>query len=176
VTDALRLDRLLLVTANDPWQKSPTRAITAAEDRFALTQALVEEVPGAEASRMEIDRGGPSYTVITTEEILRMAAADGRPRPEIFLIVGADLVSELGTWERAGDLMDLVTLVVVSRPTEPHPAAPAGWRVEWVTGPQVDVSSSGVRQVLAAGGSIDEMVPPKVVRCIRLRNLYAVGR
>jgi len=186
VLDALTLDRLLLVVANDPWQKSPTRSITPAEDRFAMTEALCEEIPGAEASRMEIDRGGPSYTVMTAEALVADAAQAGEPPPEIFLVVGADLVADLGTWERSEDLEKLVTLAIVSRPPTPGVQAaplpapaltgPPGWRVHWIDGPRVDVSSSAVRDVLQRGGPIDELVPAEVVRCIRRRNLYAVGR
>jgi len=176
VLDALRLDRLLLVVANDPWQKSPGRAVSPAEDRFALTRAMAEEVPGAEASRVEIDRGGPSYSVDTVEQILGQAAAVGRPAPEIYLVVGADLVAEMETWERARDLRRLVTLVVVSRPTAREPVALPGWRVEWVHGPQVDVSSSAVREILTRGGAVGDLVPAGVVRCIRRRALYAVDR
>jgi nicotinate-nucleotide adenylyltransferase len=176
IVDALDLDRLLLVVANDPWQKSPTRPITPAEDRFALTRALAAAIPGTEASRLEIDRGGPSYSIDTVEALLAEAAAAGRPRPELSLVVGADLVPGLGTWERAGDLAGLVRLAVVSRPTTPRPAVPAGWDVVWVNGPQVDVSSSAVREALARGGRIDGMVPPDVIHCIARRGLYAVGR
>jgi nicotinate-nucleotide adenylyltransferase len=176
VQEALTLDRLLLVVANDPWQKSPTRQISTAEDRLALTQALAEEIPGVEASRMEIDRGGPSYSVETAEEIRGQAKREGRPVPKVFLVVGADLVSDLESWERAKDLKRLVTLAVVSRPTAPAPVVPSGWRVEWVDGPQVDVSSSAVRQVLVQGGRIEKLVPAGVVHCIRRRNMYAVGR
>jgi nicotinate-nucleotide adenylyltransferase len=176
VQESLALDRLLLMVANDPWQKSPTRQITAAEDRFAMAQALAEAVPGVEASRMEIDRGGPSFTVVTVEAIRRQAEQEGQTLPQVFLVVGADLVPDLGTWERVDDLKGLVTLAVVSRPTMPTPAEPPGWRVEWVNGPQVDVSSSAVRKELARGDPIDQMVPAGVVRCIGLRNLYAVGR
>jgi nicotinate-nucleotide adenylyltransferase len=166
--DALSLDRLLLVVANDPWQKSPTRPITPAEDRFAMAEALAEGLPGVEASRMEIDRGGPSYTIETVDEL-----GGG---PEIVLVVGADLVPDLGTWERVDQLRRLVTLAVVSRPTAARPPAPAGWRTEWVDGPKVDVSSSAVRAALAAGDPVENMVPEAVIRCMRLRNLYAVGR
>jgi nicotinate-nucleotide adenylyltransferase len=178
VQDALHLDRLLLVVANDPWQKSSSRHITPAEDRFAMAQALAEEIPGAEASRLEIDRGGPSYTVMTAEALLAEAAAAGRPPPELFLVVGADLVPGLETWERVGDLRQLVTLAVVSRPPASPAALPAppGWRVERVGGPLVDVSSSAVRQALRRGAPIESLVPPAVVHCIRRRNLYAVGR
>jgi len=188
VQDALDLDRLLLVVANDPWQKSPRRAITPAEDRFAMAEALAKEIPGAEASRMEIDRGGPSYTVMTAEALMAEAAEEGQAPPAIYLVVGADLVSELGTWERSEDLKGLVTLAVVSRPPvastagavsgkpQPTPIPPPGWRVERVDGPLVEVSSSAVRDVLERGGSLDGVVPAEVMHCIRRRNLYAVGR
>lgn len=174
--NALTLDRLLLVVANDPWQKSPSRPVSAAEDRFALTQALAEGIPGVEASRLEIDRGGPSYSVETAEEIRRQA---GAPEPELFLVVGADLVPELESWERAKDLRRLVTLAVVSRPlgsARPSPVVSSGWRVEWIDGPMVDVSSSEIRQALSEGSSIEDLVPVGVVRCLRDRNMYAVPR
>jgi nicotinate-nucleotide adenylyltransferase len=178
VQDALALDRLLLVVANDPWQKSSRRAITPAEDRFAMTEALASEIPGAEASRIEIDRGGPSYTVMTAETLLAEAAQSGQAPPDIYLVVGADLVPDLGTWKRSEDLKQLVTLAVVSRPpvSPPTPAAPPGWRVERIHGPQVDVSSSAVRELLERGGSVEDVVPTEVVHCIRRRDLYAVDR
>jgi nicotinate-nucleotide adenylyltransferase len=202
VSTSLSLDRLLLVVANDPWQKSSSRVVTPAEDRYALAQALAEGIPGVEASRMEIDRGGPSYTVTTVEALRAEAVASGRPVPQIYLVIGADLLAELGTWERADDLRTMVTLAVVSRPPTPTSTptstpttastspttststsgtgrprkAPPGWRVEWVDGPLVDVSSSAVRDVLERGGPVDELVPAAVMHCIRRRNLYAVHR
>jgi nicotinate-nucleotide adenylyltransferase len=172
--DALRLDRLLLVVANDPWQKSGQRVISAAGDRLALTEALAAEVPRAEVSHLEIDRGGPSYSVDTAEAVRAEAMGRGRPT-ELFLIVGADLVGELETWHRAEDLKDLVTLAVVSRPTSPAPALPPGWRVVRLDGPLVSVSSSEVRDRIAAGHPVEGLVPEGVIRCIRRRGLYAVG-
>ncbi len=194
VQDALDLDRLLLVVANDPWQKSPTRSITPAEDRYAMAQALSEALSGVEASRMEIDRGGPSYTITTVETLMADAAESGQAPPEIYLVVGADLVPDLGTWERSEDLQQLVTLAVVSRPPsastgestdestgegsteQDKPPAPPGWRVKWIDGPMVAVSSSAVRDLLERGAPIDDVVPAEVMHCIRRRNLYAVGR
>lgn len=166
--DALHLDRVLLVVANDPWQKAPS---TPAEDRFAMVAAAVEGVDRVEASRLELDRGGPSYTVETVEAVL----AAGPGGCEVFLVVGADLVPDLGTWRRVDDLRRLVTLAVVSRPGSRRPDAP-GWRVVHVDGGGVDVSSSDVRDRLARGLDVAGLVPPAVVRCIRRRGLYAVGR
>jgi nicotinate-nucleotide adenylyltransferase len=169
----LSLDQLLLVVANDPWQKTPTRAVTPAADRLALTEAMATELPLVQVSRLELDRGGPSYTVDTVEEVL---AAAGAPAPELFLVVGADLVPELDTWHRAQDLQRLVTVAAVSRPTAPARVAPSGWRVAWVEGPQVQVSSSEVRERLQRGDSVNELVPEPVIHCIGRRGLYAVGR
>ena len=171
VIEQLGLDRLLLVVANDPWQKSGQRAVSPAADRFALTEVLAGEIPGAEASRLEIERGGPSYSVDTAAEIL--AEAGGHP-VERFLVIGADLVPELGSWHRAEELQSLVTLAIVSRPTGPIPAVPPGWRAVRVDGPQVPVSSSEVRALLAEGKSVDGMVPEAVIHCILRRALYAV--
>ncbi len=183
VVEQLHLDTLLLVVANDPWQKSGQRDISSAEDRYALAQALAGEIAGAVASRMEIDRGGPSYSVDTAEDVLASfsvspATANGAPRAgppaELFLVVGADLVPELDTWHRHEDLQRLVTVAVVSRPSAPGLRATPGWRVERVDGPQVAVSSSEVRDRLAAGRPVDGLVPDSVIRCIRGRGLYAV--
>ncbi len=57
VRQALALDRLLLVVANEPWQKEGERSVTPAEDRYAMVVAAVEDRPDLEASRLEIDRG-----------------------------------------------------------------------------------------------------------------------
>jgi nicotinate-nucleotide adenylyltransferase len=171
VIDRLGLDRLLLVVANDPWQKSGQRSITPADDRLALTEALAQEIPRAEASRLEMQRGGPSYSVETVEEILADA---GDRLVALYLVVGADLVPELDTWHRHEDLRRLVTLAVVSRPGGPVPDIPPGWGVAWIDGPQVPVSSSQVRELLAAGRSVEGLVPDAVIHCIRRRGLYAV--
>jgi nicotinate-nucleotide adenylyltransferase len=171
VVAALGLDRLLLVVANDPWQKSGRREISPAGDRYALTVALAGEIPGAEASRLEIDRGGPSYSVDTAEEVLTtLGPAD------LSLVVGADLVPELETWHRPDDLKALVTLAVVSRPTTPAPRVPDGWRVVWVDGPDEPVSSSEVRDLLLEGRPVAGLVPDPVIRCIGRLGLYAVSR
>src|SRR4051794_38657799 len=71
VRHALQLDRVLLVVANLPWQKEGQRDVSDGEDRFALVRAAVGGVPGLEASRIELDRGGPSYTADTLGELTR---------------------------------------------------------------------------------------------------------
>jgi nicotinate-nucleotide adenylyltransferase len=169
----LDLDRLLLVVANEPWQKVPLRPVTAAEDRFAMVEAVVPLIPGAEASRLEIDRGGPSYTADTVDALLDDAGHRGVTL-DLYLIVGADLVPALDTWRRVDELRNMVTLAVVARPHS-TPLRPSGWKSVYVEDAMVDVSSSEVRERLERGLPVDGLVPPEVVRCIRARGLYAVS-
>ena len=168
---ALALDRVLLVVANDPWQKSGDRPVTPAEDRLAVVEAAVTGVPGIQASRIEIDRGGPSYTVETLHDI---AAAE--PGAALFLVVGADVVPTLPTWHRAADLPSLATLVVARRAGTPKVPDPGGWGVVHLPVPRLDVSSSGIRARFAAGAPVDFLVPAAAIRCIVARGLYAGPR
>ena len=107
----LSLDRVLLVVADQPWQKVGTRDISPAEDRFAMVEAAVGDVEGLEASRIELDRGGMSYTADTLSELL---AHD--PTRHLYVILGSDAAVGLPGWERADEVRALSTVVVVERP------------------------------------------------------------
>ena len=171
VREALGLDRMLLVVANQPWQKEGERALTPAEDRYAMVAAAVAGRPGLEASRIEIDRGGPSYTIDTVRELKRL-----EPGAELTVVVGSDVAAALTTWRDEPALRREVTLAVVGRPGAPPVPPPPGWRAVSVPVAPFDVSSTELRRRLEAGGSVDELVPEAVVRCIEERGLYATGR
>ncbi len=171
VRRALGLERVLLVVANEPWQKVARGPVTPAEDRYAMVEAAAAGWPGLAPCRFELDRGGPSYTVDTVEELL----ADD-PGSEVTLIVGADVVPELPTWHDEARLRDLVTLAVVDRPGSPLVPAPPGWRAVVVPVSPPDVSSTEVRARLEAGEPVGDLVPEAVMRCIRARGLYATRR
>jgi nicotinate-nucleotide adenylyltransferase len=164
-----RLDTVLLVVANVPWQKAGNRAVTAAEDRYALVAAAADGVDGLEASRLEIERGGESYTIDTIDQL-----READPQAELFVIVGADVVAGLGTWKRIDELRQQAGLVVVNRPGSEPPAS-AGWAhgVQTVEIPALDISGTDVRRRVAQGRPIDGLVPPAAVRLIRERGLYA---
>jgi nicotinate-nucleotide adenylyltransferase len=168
VRHALSLERVLLVVANIPWQKAGERSVTDAEDRYALVQSAAVGLEGIEASRLEIDRGGPSYTADTLSEL-----AGRHPGAELFLVVGSDVVSELHTWERADEVGRHSTLVAVARPGVTVTPPPPSWRMEVVEVPALDVSSTDLRARVAAGRPIDVLVPAGAVREIRRRGLYA---
>jgi nicotinate-nucleotide adenylyltransferase len=170
-----RLDRVLMVVANQPWQKLSSRTITPARDRFALVRAAVAGIEGLEASSIEIDRGGISYTADTLGEL-----TGAYPGAELFLIIGSDLVGDLHTWDRVDEVVKLATLVVVNRPGAEWSGGAAGplglpVRMLEVRIPALEISSTDLRRRAADGRPLDFLVPDPAIRWIRERGLYATG-
>jgi nicotinate-nucleotide adenylyltransferase len=163
----LGLDRVLLVVNNVPWQKVGSRVISAAEDRLAMVEAAVEGVDGLEASRIELDAGGMSYTADTLAALL---AED--PQRELFVILGTDAAAGLLTWERVEEVRDRATIVVVDRPGGPAVPPLPGWRWAHLEVPLLEVSSTELRARAEAGRPLDFLVPPGVLACIARRGLY----
>lgn len=164
---ALGLERVLFVVANDPWQKSPDRTISPADVRLELVAHCLKDIDGLEVCDLEVARGGPSYTIDTVNEL---AAAEGVEDP--WVIVGSDLATTLDTWERARELAELVRIAVLARPGSPL-ELPDGWRAVALESDDLDISSSQIRQLVATGQEISELVPGGVVHDIVAKGLYA---
>ncbi len=170
VRHVLDLDRVLLVVANDPWQKADL-PVTPAADRLAMVEAAVGDVAGLEVSDVEIDHGGVSYTADTLATLRRR-----QPGAELFLLLGSDAAAGLATWERVEEVRDLATLVVVTRPGCDDAAPPPGWDHHYVEVPRLEVSSTDLRARFADGRPLDWLVTDAVVHVIRQRGLYAVDQ
>jgi nicotinate-nucleotide adenylyltransferase len=144
--------------------------VTPAPDRFAVVEAAVTSVDGLEASPMEVERGGPSYTADTLDQL-----SVRHPDAELFLVIGADVADELDTWERVEAVRERATLVVVNRPGV-RPTKPlSDWKAVSVEIPALDISSTDLRARAADGRPLDFLVPEPAVRLIRQRGLYAGG-
>jgi len=167
VRHELALDRVLLVVSNVPWQKVGTREISPADARLAMVQAAVADVEGLEASRIEVDAGGPSYTADTLATLL---AED--PTRELFVILGADAAAGLRTWERWEEVRDLATIVVVERPGAGAAVALEGWRWVQVAVPRLEVSSTDLRARAVDGRPLDYLVAHEVADWIHANSLY----
>ncbi len=166
VRHALGLDRVLLVVANDPWQKVD-HVVTPAADRLAMVHAAVDGMTGVEACDLEVRRGGPSYTADTLAEL-----AGAHPGAELHLVVGSDAASGLATWHRIDEVREQCQLVVVTRPGATDLAPPEGWRHTVVEVPRLEVSSTDLRARAGDGRPLEWLVPDRVVQVIRERRLY----
>lgn len=171
VRHELALDRVLLVVNNVPWQKVGQREISPADDRLAMVEAAVADVDGLEASRLEIDAGGMSYTADTLRTL-----ADEDPARALFVVLGADAAAGLATWERSDEVRRLATIVVVERPGAKDVVPLPGWRWERVEVPSLEVSSTDLRQRVVDGRPLDYLVTHEVVDCIEERGLYRSGQ
>ena len=185
---ALALDEIVLIPAHDqPLRVSETRATVY--QRFALAALAIEDRPDWHISDMELVRQGRSYT----EDTLRALHDSGWRASQLFFILGTDAFAGIAAWHGYPGVLDLAHFVVIARPgvaideaarrvpelcsrTSPPPE-----RGESLDGPtQIflvhahtrDVSSTMIRERLASGLPIDDLVPPRVARHIQKHHLY----
>lgn len=170
VRHLLGLDHVILMVANDPWQKQGTRSISPAADRLALVSAAVSGVDGLIAGDDEIRRGGPSFTADTLSQL-----AAKYPSAELFTILGDDAASGLSTWARIGEVVARSQLVVVDRPGAPvTPPSEFTWlRVE---SPRLEISSTDLRARFSDGRPLDYLLTQPVLDEIYARHLYGAKR
>ena len=166
VCHVLKLDLVVLMVANDPWQKHGTREVASAVDRLAMVQAAIRGVDGLVAGDDEISRGGPSFTADTL-----IALGQRYKGAELFTIVGDDAAAKFGSWQRASEIAKLSTLVVVDRPGSPlMPPSEFVWnRVEV---PRLEVSSTDLRERFVDGRPLNYLVSNEVLKVIAERGLY----
>jgi len=172
---ALGLDEVLMVVANQPWQKVGSRSITSAEHRLAMVEVAVAGIDGVEASSIELERGGDSYTIDTIE-----ALAIQIPDVELFLIVGSDAAEGLHTWHRFEELADVANLVIVNRPGWSREIDTRSWPRRWRDGSGVnrvevqpfDASSTELRRLLSIGSIPSGSISEPVLRYIGEHRLY----
>ena len=169
VHEALGLERVLLVPTSIHAFKGEAEA--SARDRAVMTELGVAGDPALEVDRIEVRRGGVSYTVDTLREL-----REREPDTVWHLIVGQDNLAELRQWRDVERLPDLAEIVLVSRGVgdgSPDVAEPAlGGRRTRVRVPALEISSTTVRRRVAEGRSIRYWVPPGVEAYIAERGLY----
>lgn len=176
----LELDHLLFVPNADPPHKQD-QAVTPAADREAMVALAIEPEPRLVLSRIELEREGRSYAVDTVAELAERARGWGRPEP--WFVMSAETLDEFSTWREPERILSLCRLAVAPRPgAEPlgtawvaanHPGQED--RFAFLPGPELDISSTGIRERVAAGEPISELVPEAVGRYIETHGLYRGG-
>jgi len=171
--EALGLERVLLVPAAEPPHK-PDSVVTPAEHRLAMVELAVAGNPAFAVSGIEVERGGPSYTVETLETLLREGVSDP------WFILSAEALAGFPAWRRPDRILELCRLAVVPRGN--HDALDAAWvrghfpgredRIAFLAGPLLPISGSVVRRRAAAGRSVRYLVPDAVARYIADHALY----
>ncbi len=164
----LGLDRTILVPSAVPPHKLD-RDLSSPEDRLAMCELAVADVPGLSVSDVELRREGVSYTVDTLLELRGMF-----PGSELFMLIGMDNYHEFHLWRDPERILELATVIVMDRPgyrtrgIEPN----AGSRIRRVEVPQIDVSSTQIRRLVSIGEPISGLVPRAVEEYIDAHRLY----
>jgi nicotinate-nucleotide adenylyltransferase len=162
--ERLGLDSLRFMPAREqPFKQGQHGA--AAEDRAAMLELAVANMPGMAIETIELSRPGPSYTVDT----LRALRAR-EPAAEFTLLLGADAAADLHAWREAPEVPRLARVVVFARPGAAVPATPAIARTVEV--PAIDISATAIRQRVREGRSIRHWVPDAVAEYIAWHRLY----
>ncbi|MDX1931821.1 MAG: nicotinate-nucleotide adenylyltransferase [Capsulimonadales bacterium] len=170
--EAASLDRVLFV----PTQVSPFktgRTVIPSELRLEMLRLAVADNPAFGVSDAEVRRAGPSYTVDTLRELAREY-----PEAERFFLTGTDAVRDLTKWREPEEILRLARFLVMTRPGVAPDAVLAALpdtfepRIAFISMPGLDISSSFIRDSLAAGRSVRYLLPPAVLKFIDDRALY----
>lgn len=164
-----KLDRVLFVVSARPPHKSEGPYATA-EERLAMVEAAVAGEPGLEACDIELEREGTSYTRDTLHQLKALY-----PGAALFLIVGYDMLLDLPRWKDPPSILSNAHLLVVHRPGLPDavPLEVEG-AYDMIAFEETTLSSTEVRERMAAGESCDGLVPPAVQEYMRRRGIYEV--
>jgi len=177
IREKLGLGEVLFIPAGRPWLKlKEEKTVSAAEHRLAMVRLAVASNPYFKVSTMEIERLGLSYSIDTVLELKAKLGA----RAEIYFIVGPDAMAELPKWKEPSRLVELCQVVGIGRPG--HATADlrklersvpgASQRIKLVDVPQIDISSTEIRERVARGISIRYLVPEAVEKYIEEHGLY----
>jgi len=170
----LSLSRVIFIPNGSPPHKKDY-TVTAAEARYEMVVLATASNPYFEASRIEIDRPGPSYSVDTVQEIKETID----PATKLYFVTGADAILELCTWHQPRRLAELCELVAVMRPgyeLEPLDevlGSELAERIRVLRVPGVEVSSTELRRRAVSGESLRYLTPPSVVSYIAGHHLYS---
>lgn len=171
----LGLDKVIFITSASPPHKAVEHGVDD-EVRHRMVELAIKDIPHFEASRIELDRRGKSYTYYTIVELKKKY-----PKSELFFIVGGDSIDYIEQWHRADELLRLCSFAVY-----PRGDVVGGYlqtRCEWlerVYGAvcyvldvcEDEVSSTVVRRLFAEGDDIKGLVPKAVEEFILSSRIY----
>jgi nicotinate-nucleotide adenylyltransferase len=164
------LSEVVFVPTGEPWQKSG-RKVSPAEHRYLMTVIATASNPRFWVSRVDIDRGGPTYTADTLRDL-----KDQLPDADLYFITGADALSDIFTWRDAAGLFELAHFVGCTRPGYDMDHTTLDGipqdKVTIVEIPALAISSTDCRERQAAGDPVWYLVPDGVVQYINKHALY----
>jgi nicotinate-nucleotide adenylyltransferase len=166
------LDEVVFVPTGQPWMKEKNREVSPAEHRYLMTVIATASNPHFSVSRLEVDRGGPTYTV----ETLRALGEQFGPQTELFFVTGADAILEIFHWKAPDEALELARFIAATRPGYDidrfEEAATAHPNISVMAVPALAISSTDIRERIRQGRPIRYLVPEGVKAYIDKEGLY----
>lgn len=174
IYEMLELDKIIFIPAFIPPHKQGQN-YAAAEHRYAMTKLAIEPYDNFFVSDMEIKRNNVSYTYDTIGELKKKY-----PEAELYFIIGADTVHQLHTWYHIEELIQMVTFVAADRPgyhnaiddAEEKLGSISREKIILLDTPDLNISSTEIRNRLKNNQSLEELVPFTVEEYILEHQLY----
>jgi nicotinate-nucleotide adenylyltransferase len=160
------LDEVVFVPTGRPWMKEHG-VVASPEHRYRMTEIGIAPEPRFSVSRLEVDRGGQTYTIDTLR-----ALHDADPDRELSFITGADAMIEIMAWKEAEALFELASFIAATRPGYDVGAFAPREHVSVMEIPALAISSTDIRERVRDGRPIRFLVPDGVERYIEQEGLY----
>lgn len=176
--DVLGLDAVVFMPAGRQPYKIDQDQL-AAEKRLEMCRLALSDNENFDVSPLEVEREGITYTIDT----LKTVRAHYPSNVKLYFIAGADSIATLADWKDARELSGLASFVGINRPGTKligdkaikKSLQEAGFTVEFIHAPSLDISSTDLRRRIAQGGSIRYLIPEPVRLVIETENLYHRG-
>ncbi|MBB6334500.1 nicotinate-nucleotide adenylyltransferase [Schaalia hyovaginalis] len=168
VMEAFHLDQVIFVpTAMQPFKAG--RRVTSAEHRYLMTVVATASNPRFTVSRVDIDRGGTTYTIDTLTDL----SEEYPEGTDFYFITGADALAQIVQWKDSDRLFEMAHFIGVTRPGHTLDASglPSA-SVSLVEVPAMAISSTDCRARVEAGKPVWYLVPDGVVQYINKYDLY----
>ncbi len=156
----LKLEKLFLIPAGNPWQKSE---FTDSKHRLEMVKKAVQDLDKVEVLDIEVKKSGPTYTFETLREL-----QEKYPNSEFVLILGSDAVAGFDTWKEPNLVKTLARIYVVQRAGD----FTQDWHFDHIQMPPIEISSTSIREKVKNNESISELVPTSVNEYISANGLY----
>jgi len=171
VAEALELDQILVIpTAVQPGK--PDGSVASSEDRWEMVKAITSGDNLFKPLRIEIDRGGTSYTVDTLRILRHEYPVE---EVELFLLLGFDSATGIGKWRDPDGILDLAQIAIMQRFGADADGLPKPWcdKMIVVNTLVIEISSSDIRQRLKHKLPIELMTGERVRMIIEKNKLYS---
>jgi nicotinate-nucleotide adenylyltransferase len=169
IRDNFQLEKILFIPSKSPVHKNLEGSISS-KDRFSMIKLAVSGNNLFHVSRIELDREGHSYTIITIRQLLDLYKND-----ELYLIIGSDSFNEIEIWKDSEELLRIIPLIVMIRPGHEkinNKILKTAKEVKFSNNPLIGISSSMIRENIKSSRSIKYLVPDKVEEYILKKRLY----